>query len=186
MADFKDKVVLISGTGGRMGQLAAQMFAREGAKVLGCDVTPERSKETTRLVREAGGEMYSLEPLDLANPDEAERWVGEALSRWGRIDVLYNNAAGVGIAPFNEASIEHWDYTIRNELTIAYVAACAVWPQMVKQKKGVIVSVASIAGHLELSGFPAFLPLPMVRRMPAYKRLPACLPPKAHRTAFAR
>jgi meso-butanediol dehydrogenase / (S,S)-butanediol dehydrogenase / diacetyl reductase len=99
--------------------------------------------------------MVSLEPLDLANPVEATRWIDEALSRWGRIDVLYNNAAGVAIAPFDEASIEHWDYTIRNELMIAYVAARAVWPQMVKQKRGVIVSVASIAGHRELSGFPA-------------------------------
>jgi NAD(P)-dependent dehydrogenase (short-subunit alcohol dehydrogenase family) len=155
MAEFKDKVVLISGTGGRMGQIAAQMFAREGAKVLGCDIATQRSQETSRLVREAGGEMFSLEPLDLANPSEAERWANEAISRWGRIDVLYNNAAGVGIAPFAEASIQHWDYTIRNELTIAYVAARAVWPQMMKQKRGVIVSVASIAGHLELSGFPA-------------------------------
>lgn len=155
MTEFKDKVVLISGTGGRMGRIAAQMFAKEGAKVLGCDVTTERSQETTKLVRDAGGEMFSLEPLDLADPVEAERWTNEAISLWGRIDVLYNNAAGVGFAPFDEASIEHWDYTIRNELTIAYVAARAVWPQMQKQKNGVIISVASIAGHLELSGFPA-------------------------------
>jgi NAD(P)-dependent dehydrogenase (short-subunit alcohol dehydrogenase family) len=155
MAEFNDKVVLISGSGGRMGQIAALMFAREGAKVLGCDVSAERAEQTCMRVTEAGGEMVSLAPLDLANPEEAARWVAEAVSRWGRIDVLYNNAAGVGIAPFDEASIEHWDYTIRNELTIAYVATRAVWPQMVKQQKGVIVSVASIAGHRELSGFPA-------------------------------
>ncbi|MDH4565618.1 SDR family oxidoreductase [Pseudomonas sp. BN414] len=155
MAEFKNKVVLISGTGGRMGQAAAQMFAREGAKVLGCDVATRRAQETCRLVTESGGEMFSLEPLDLANPVDAQRWADEAISRWGRIDVLCNNAAGVAIAPFDEASIEHWDFTIRNELTIAYVAARAVWPHMLKQKKGVIVSVSSIAGHLELSGFPA-------------------------------
>lgn len=155
MAEFKDKVVLISGTGGRMGRIAAQMFAREGAKVLGCDISTQRSEETCRLVREEGGEIFSLEPLDLANPLDAQRWADEAILRWGRIDVLYNNAAGVSIAPFDKASIEHWNYTIRNELTIAYVAARAVWPQMRSQKKGVIVNVASIAGHLELSGFPA-------------------------------
>ncbi|AKV07972.1 hypothetical protein B723_16760 [Pseudomonas fluorescens NCIMB 11764] len=155
MPEFKDKVVLISGTGGRMGRIAAQMFAREGAKVLGCDVAIQRSEETCRLVREEGGDFFSLEPLDLASPIDAQRWIDEAISRWGRIDVLYNNAAGVSIAAFEDASIEHWNYTIRNELTIAYVAARAVWPQMLKQQKGVIVNVASIAGHLELSGFPA-------------------------------
>jgi meso-butanediol dehydrogenase / (S,S)-butanediol dehydrogenase / diacetyl reductase len=51
MAEFKSKVVLISGTGGRMGRIAAQMFAREGARVLGCDVTTQPSQETTRWVR---------------------------------------------------------------------------------------------------------------------------------------
>lgn len=154
MAEFHGKVVLISGTGGRMGRVAAQMFASAGARVLGCDVAIQRSQDTTRLVREAGGEMFSQEPLDLANPAEAQRWVDEAMSRWGRIDVLYNNAAGVAMAPFEAATIEHWDYTIRNELTIAYVASRAVWPHMVKQGRGVIVSVASVAGHRELSGFP--------------------------------
>ncbi|MDE1167704.1 MAG: SDR family oxidoreductase [Pseudomonas sp.] len=155
MPEFKDKVVLISGTGGRMGRIAAQMFAREGAKVLGCDLAIQRSDETGRLVREEGGDYFSLAPLDLANPIDAQRWIDEATSRWGRIDVLFNNAAGVSIAPFENASIEHWNYTLRNELTIAYVASRAVWPQMLKQHKGVIVNVASIAGHLELSGFPA-------------------------------
>ncbi|VVO19997.1 hypothetical protein [Pseudomonas fluorescens] len=48
MAEFKEKVVLISGTGGRMGRIAAQMFAREGAKVLGCDISTQRSEETCR------------------------------------------------------------------------------------------------------------------------------------------
>ncbi|EJM15532.1 short-chain alcohol dehydrogenase [Pseudomonas sp. GM21] len=183
MAEFKDKVVLISGTGGRMGRIAAQMFAREGARVLGCDIAIQRSEETCRLVREEGGEIFSLEPLDLANPMDAQRWVNEAISRWGRIDVLYNNAAGVSIAPFANASIEHWNYTIRNELTIAYVAARAVWPQMLTQKKGVVVNVASIAGHLELS---AFLPLRMAWLTQGYWRLHACLPPKAHPMAFVR
>lgn len=155
MEEFKDKVVLISGTGGQVGRKAAQMFARAGAKVLGCDVATQPAEETSRRVREEGGEMVSLAPLDLANPVDAQRWVDEAIAQWGRIDVLFNIAAGVAIAPFNEASIEHWNFTIRNEMTVAYVAARAVWPHMLKQKKGVIVSVSSIAGHLELSGFPA-------------------------------
>jgi meso-butanediol dehydrogenase / (S,S)-butanediol dehydrogenase / diacetyl reductase len=150
MARFTGKVVLISGTGGRQGRVAALAFANEGAKVLGCDVNVERSAETTRLVTEAGGEMISAEPVDLANPADAERWVEIAASRWGRVDVLYNNAAGLAIAPFDNATLDHWDYTIRNELTLGYVAARAVWPHFLKQKKGVIISIASIAGHLEL------------------------------------
>jgi meso-butanediol dehydrogenase / (S,S)-butanediol dehydrogenase / diacetyl reductase len=150
MARFTGKVVLISGTGGRQGRVAAMAFANEVAKVLGCDVNVERSTETTRLVIEAGGEMISAEPVDLANPADAKRWVDIAASRWGQVDVLYNNAASLAIAPFDDATLDHWDHTIRNELTIGYVAARAVWPHFLKQKKGVIINIASIAGHLEL------------------------------------
>lgn len=73
MPEFKDKVVLISGTGGRMGRIAAQMFAREGAKVLGCDVAIQRSEETCRLVREEGGDFFrwnlSIWPAPLMHND---------------------------------------------------------------------------------------------------------------------
>jgi meso-butanediol dehydrogenase/(S,S)-butanediol dehydrogenase/diacetyl reductase len=154
MRRFEDRVVLISGTGGRQGRVAAMAFAKEGARVLGCDIDAERSAETTRAVQEAGGEMMSLEPIDLADPAEAQHWVETAIAQWGRVDVLYNNAAGVGFAPFDNATIDHWDYTLRNELTIGYAAARAVWPHFVRQGKGVILSVASIAGHLELAAFP--------------------------------
>jgi meso-butanediol dehydrogenase/(S,S)-butanediol dehydrogenase/diacetyl reductase len=65
MARFQDKVILISGTGGGLGRVAAMAFAKEGARVLGCDVVAEGSAETTQMVRDAGGEMISLEPLTI-------------------------------------------------------------------------------------------------------------------------
>ncbi len=84
----------------------------------------------------------------------AERWVAAAIERWGQIDVLYNNAAGIARAPFEEATVDHWNYTLRNELTLGYVAARAAWPHFVRQGRGCIVSVASVAGHIELAGLP--------------------------------
>jgi NAD(P)-dependent dehydrogenase (short-subunit alcohol dehydrogenase family) len=63
MGEFDGKVVLISGTGGRQGRVAAMMFANAGARVLGGDIAVERSMQTTELVRRAGGEMVSPEPL---------------------------------------------------------------------------------------------------------------------------
>lgn len=154
MKRFEGKVVLISGTGGGQGRQAALAFAAEGAKVLGADVAVEASIETTRLVRQAGGDMRSLEPLDLADPQDAERWVNTAIDLWGRVDVLYNNAAGVRFKSFEESTLADWDYTIRNELTITYVTAKAVWPHLKSQGGGVILNVASVAGHRELAAFP--------------------------------
>ncbi len=154
MKRFAGRVVLISGTGGGQGRVAAHAFAQEGARVVGCDVDVERSRETTKEVIAAGGEMISLEPLDLGNPADAERWVQAALDKWGQIDVLYNNAAGIARASFEDATVDHWNYTLRNELTLGFVATRAVWPHLVRQKHGVIVSVASVAGYIELAGLP--------------------------------
>lgn len=154
MARFAGKVVLITGTGGNQGRVAASSFAREGARVMGCDVAAAASKETTRLVRETGGEMHSVEPLDIGDPVQAERWVGEAISRWGRVDVLYNNASSLARSTFEESTLEDWEHTLRGELTIYFVAAKAVWPHFVSQRSGVIVSTASYAGHLEIPVFP--------------------------------
>ncbi len=154
MKRFAGKVVLISGTGGGQGRVAAHAFAREGASVIGCDVNVERSLETTKQVVEAGGDMISLEPLDLGNPADAERWVRAAIEKYGHIDVLYNNAAGIARATFDDTTVDHWNYTLRNELTIGYVATRAAWPHFVRQGHGVIVSVASVAGHIELAGLP--------------------------------
>lgn len=81
MGEFDGKVVLISGTGGRQGRVAALMFAKAGARVLGGDIAVERSMQTTERVRRAGGDMASLEPLDLADPVDAQRWAQEAISR---------------------------------------------------------------------------------------------------------
>jgi meso-butanediol dehydrogenase/(S,S)-butanediol dehydrogenase/diacetyl reductase len=87
------KVALISGTGGGQGRVAALMFTREGARVVGCDVDEAAAAETQRLVAEAGGEYVSLAPLDLSERAGADSWVGAAKEAFGGVDILYNNAS---------------------------------------------------------------------------------------------
>lgn len=154
MEGLKDKVVLISGTAGGQGRAAALAFAREGAKVFGCDVKVAEAEETVRMVTAAGGIMHSIQPLDLSEPDNAEAWAKAAHEMWGGIDVLYNNAGSLRAkGPFANSTIEEWDQTIRFELTMPYVTTLAVWPYLVARGGGLILSTASISGHLE------FLPL---------------------------
>jgi NAD(P)-dependent dehydrogenase (short-subunit alcohol dehydrogenase family) len=87
------KVCVITGTGGSMGRAAALAFAREGASVVGCDVTVEPAVATVEMVHAAGGAMVSLQPCHLGDPAECARLVELAVSEFGRIDVLYNLAA---------------------------------------------------------------------------------------------
>ncbi len=154
MDGLKDKIVLISGTAGGQGRAAALAFAREGAKVFGCDVKEKEAEETVRLVTAAGGEMRSMQPLDLSEFANAEKWAKAAYEAFGGIDVLYNNAGSLrALGPFGQSTVEAWNETLRYELTMPFVTTLAVWPYLVARGGGLILNTASISGHTE------FLPL---------------------------
>lgn len=140
------KVALITGIGGGMGRAAALRFAAEGARVVGCDLIAAGADETVRLVRDAGGEIESLAPVDLADPVAAARWIDGAAAVHGRVDILYNNASSPRFGPIDELSVEDWRYTIDNELNLVFYASKAVWPHLIAAGGGVIVNVGSIAG----------------------------------------
>jgi len=139
------KVALISGTGGGQGRVAAQMFTREGARVLGCDVNRETDEETRRLVDEAGGIYESMAPLDLSEPGAAREWVARAVELYGGIDVLYNNASQPRFFPVGSGPTEDWGFTMRNELDVVWHCCDAVWEQLASSDGPSIVNVASLA-----------------------------------------
>ena len=82
-----------------MGRATALTFAREGARVVGCDVAVEPAKETVEMVNAAGGEMVSLQPCAVSNPADCARLVDVAVARFGRIDVLFNLAGRSHFGP---------------------------------------------------------------------------------------
>ena len=157
MSILQGKVALISGTGGGQGRAAALVFAREGARVFGCDVNEAGDKETVDMVRAAGGVMESLHPCDLTRPSEAAGWIEAAATKWGGIDVVYNNAASVrSFGPFAEAKLDEWNQTLLYELTIVFIVARAAWKYLIDRGGGVILNVGSIVAHQEI--FPSRSP----------------------------
>jgi len=146
MGRFDDKVVLITGTGGGQGRVAAQRFAQEGAIVVGCDVKEEGNAETIELVRAAGGRMSGTAPVDLGDSAAASAWVQAAADEHGRVDVVYNNASAARFVPVDQMSDEDWHFTIRNELDLVFFVTRAAWPHLVAAGGGVIVNTGSIQG----------------------------------------
>ena len=144
MGRLDGKVALISGTGRGMGRTAALEFAREGARVVGCDLDVTSADETVALVRAAGGEMVSVAPVDLASQPGADRWVQLALDTYGRVDVLYNNASALRHGRIADMPIDDWYFTIQNELHLVFHCTRAAWPHLVTAQ-GCILNVASIA-----------------------------------------
>jgi NAD(P)-dependent dehydrogenase (short-subunit alcohol dehydrogenase family) len=148
------KVALISGTGGGQGRVAAEMFARAGAAVVGCDIDGKAEAETARLMSEAGLDYTSVAPLDLSTPDGGKRWVDAAIDRHGRVDLLYNNASTPRFGPFPDVPAEDFRATLDNELNVMWFPTQAVWPHFVAQGGGAILNVGSIAGVAGIRQLP--------------------------------
>lgn len=149
-ASLDGKVVLITGTGSGMGRAAAQLFAEAGALVVGGDVAAEGAAETLEMVTAAGGRMTSVHPLDFADPEAVEAWVLGAVTEFGGVDVLYNNASSTRFGNISEMSDEDWRFVVRNELDLVFVTTRAVWPHLAARGGGAIVNVGSLCGHIAM------------------------------------
>ena len=148
---LEGKVALISGTGGAQGRAASLLFTREGAKVVGCDLRAPEAIETVEMVKAAGGEMVSLQPLDAAEGDQVKRWIDFAIETYGGFDILYNNAGQARFAPIDELTWEDYHLTIHNELDLIYWPCHYAFPHLKARGGGVIINTSS---SLSLLGGP--------------------------------
>ena len=147
------KRVLISGVGGGQGEAAFRLFTSEGAAVAGCDIQPGRAEAVAEELRAQGHRAYG-DTANLADPADAERWVNGALEQLGGVDVLYNNAAGVRFGMVDEMSVEDWDFTIANELSLVFYTTRTAWPHLLKSR-GSIINVGSVAGMMGHEAIPS-------------------------------
>ncbi len=146
---LKDKVAIITGGGTGIGRATAILFAKEGAKVVIVGRRPEPLKETVEAIESEGGESLYL-PVDVSKVDEVQGMVEETLKAYGKIDILYNNAAvftGVGktVLDLNE---EEWDQVMAVNLKGVFLCSKYAVPHMIKNGGGVIVNSSSISGHI--------------------------------------
>ena len=139
------KIALITGVGGGIGATAAARFAAEGARVIGCDLDPAGAEATEKAVRDAGGDIHVTAGVDLGDAAQARAWVDAAVAVHDGIDVLYNNASAQRFAPLDVLSVEEWDFTMRNELSLVYYTVRAAWPHLKAYGGGSIINVGSIA-----------------------------------------
>ncbi|WP_084399067.1 SDR family NAD(P)-dependent oxidoreductase [Henriciella aquimarina] len=146
MGRLENKTVFITGTAGGQGRAAAEVFAREGAHIIGCDIKESEANETVDLVRTAGGKMDSF-LVDLTDPAAAAQWIQNGLDRTGRIDVLYNNAGNPRMSFMGEMTQDEWSHTIRAELDIIFHTVSPAWRHFLDQGGGAIINTASVTAH---------------------------------------
>lgn len=142
---LEGKRVLLTGTAGGQGEAAQAMFAREGARVTGCDLQAGAAEHTAEVLRDNGHDVAGS-TVDLADPAAAARWVEESAERLGGIDVLYNNAAGFGFGPFAEMSLNTWRHVMRVELDIVFHTTQPAWKHLLASGAASIINTASMSG----------------------------------------
>jgi NAD(P)-dependent dehydrogenase (short-subunit alcohol dehydrogenase family) len=150
------KVALVTGLGAGIGQGCALMFARQGARVMSCDLDAGKAEATLRQARAEGLEIQSVHPCDLTRPADAERVVARTVERYGGIDILVNAAAWGAFKPIMEMDFElDWRATLSRELDLVFLACKAAWPHLMARGGGSIINFASANAHTTLVGSPA-------------------------------
>lgn len=146
---LKDQVAIVTGAAGAgIGQAAARRFAQEGAHVVITDAHAKRPNEVAEsLSKEHGREFIGLQ-VDATNKEQVDKMVQTTVDKYGRIDILMNNAGINKLEPAWEMSAETWDFVIKTNIYSTFYCTRAVLPHMIKQKSGKIVSMASVAGWI--------------------------------------
>ncbi len=149
-----DKVAIVTGSSKGIGRAIALEFGKEGAKVVTNDRKLKGSEKTADEIVANGGVAIAVR-ADVSKKKDVDRMIKQVVKRFGRIDVLVNNAGIVRFDPITKVSEKEWDKVLDVNLKGTFLCSQAVAKTMLKQKSGVIINIASIAGMV---GFPQLAP----------------------------
>ena len=156
------RIAIVTGAAQGIGKACADRLAKEGAKVVLCDVNDTAGEAAAKAIGAAGGTAVYL-PCDVSKPADADKAVAAALKAFARIDVLVNNAGVVDDAPFLDLTVAELDRVLGINLRGAFLMAQAAARQMVKQGRpkpgaaaGAIVNMSSINAEFALPDHVAY------------------------------
>lgn len=145
MAEIKDKVAIITGSGGGIGGAIALRYAREGAQLALADIDAKTGESRATEISAMGCDAFAI-VADVTDKKSVQQMVQRTVDRWGRIDILVNVAGGADRKPVMEMTDTDWDYIVNMNLKSVFLCSQAVLPTMLQQKYGKIVSISSIYG----------------------------------------
>ena len=152
---LKGKVAVITGANSGIGRATARLFAREGAKVVCCDIQETITPRIDEVINGEGGQAVFAK-IDVTRQEDCDRMLSTALASYGDLDILYNNA-GSGIRKkLHEHTDEEWNFVLNLNLNGMFRGARAVLPHFIKKRSGNIVTTASTFGLLASAEYPGY------------------------------
>jgi NAD(P)-dependent dehydrogenase (short-subunit alcohol dehydrogenase family) len=144
MFDLTGRVALVTGGGSGMGRCFCEGLAEFGADVAVVDINEKAAQETAGLLDKYGKRSIAIK-TDVTNAADIDRMVSKTVEKFGRIDILINNAGGImGLYMIHETPEELWDKIITLNFKAAFLCTKAVIPVMQKQKKGSIINTTTV------------------------------------------
>ena len=147
MGRLDGKVCLITGAGSGIGQASARLFAREGARVVAADVDLDAARATVSEI----GDAAVAEMVDVTDEAQTKTVAAAAAKRFGRIDVLFNNAGIAGVGDVLETEPDLFDRVMRVNVRGVYLMSRAVVPYMIEQGAGSIINMSSCIAEIGLA-----------------------------------
>ena len=148
---LKDKVAIVSGAGSIRpgignGKATAILFAKEGAKVAAIDRNLEAAEETVSMILKEGGEATAIQ-ADVTKEADAKKLVEETISKYGKLDIVFNNVGGAWGGTGLNVTVEEWDATMDLNLKSVLLVCKYAVPEMIKNGGGTIVNNSSMAAY---------------------------------------
>jgi NADP-dependent 3-hydroxy acid dehydrogenase YdfG len=144
---IEGKVIVITGASSGLGAAAARLLADEGGKlVLGARRVERIDSLARELAGKNGGAVLAVQ-TDVTHADQVRHLVDEAVAKFGRIDVMLNNAGLMPLSPLDRYKLDEWTAMIDVNIKGVLYGIAAALPHMQRQKSGHIINVASVAGH---------------------------------------
>lgn len=144
---LKDKVAIITGAGRGIGRAIALAFAGEGADIVIAEIDFQSAKRVGKEIESIGRKSLAVK-TDVSFSKDVNQMVGQTIDEFGKIDILINNSAIYPMGPFLEETEEEIDRVFAVNLKGAFLCTQAVAKQMVRQKKGKIISISSGQGRI--------------------------------------
>ena len=152
---LEGKVALITGGASGIGEATARLFAKEGAKVVITDVQTEKGQAVADEIKAAGGEAAFVK-ANVVREAQAKRMVEFTVRKYGRLDILFNNAGVENPKPEVETSVAEWDLVMDVNVKGVFLGTKYAVPEMKKNGGGSIINTSSIFGLIGSPGFAAY------------------------------
>jgi NADP-dependent 3-hydroxy acid dehydrogenase YdfG len=148
---LQGQVSIVTGAGRGIGHAVATALAREGATVVLAARTRQQLAAIAAAIRERGGAALAI-PTDVTQDAAVEAMVEQAIAELGRLDILVTAAGGASFGPVVATKPEDWDWMLAVNLRAVMVTCRAVLPMMIRQRRGTIINIASVATQRAIPG----------------------------------